>query len=208
MDKIELIGIIIGAIATILGGVWFIIQRAFKSGADSNKLVEIEKRTCNAQCDLHDRDIDTLKQDLKEMKSDIIAIKSLLVMKHKNASNIFSMKNSPRQLNENGLKLLAAIDGSEFLQKNKDFLFSKIDECKPKTALDVENAANIACTANTDNDIFNGMKNFVYNSPSFKIIGEDGKECSYDIALSDVCFVLSIPLRDMYLEGHPEISKE
>lgn len=208
MDKIELIGIIIASIATILGGVWFIIQRAFKSGADSNKLVEIEKRICNAQCDLHDKDIDTLKQDLKEMKSDIVAIKSLLVMKHKNASSVFSMKNSPRKLNENGVKLFAAINGGEFLQKNKDFLFSKIDEYKPKTALDVEMAANIACSANTDNDIFNGMKNFVYNSPSFTITDEDGKDCSYDIALSDVCFVLSLPLRDMYLEEHSEIPKE
>lgn len=205
MDIISIIGIIIPSIAAILAGVWFIVQRAFKSGINSNRLAEIEKRTCNARCDLHSQDIDSLKQDIKEMKGDIIAIKSLLMMKHKNASNIFSIKSSPRRLNENGMKLLAAINGNEFLQKNKDFLFSKVDGYKPKTALDVENAANIACTTNIDNEIFNDMKYFVYNSPSFLIKDENGKECSYDISLSDICFVLSIPLRDMYLEAHVEI---
>lgn len=90
MDTVELIGIIIASIATILTGVWFIIKQAFKTGENSRKLTDIDSRTCNAQCELHDKDIMTLKQDLKEIKTDIVAIKSLLVMKHKNASNIFS----------------------------------------------------------------------------------------------------------------------
>lgn len=208
MNKIEIIGILIASIGTILGGVWFIIAKVFHLGESSNKLTEVDRRTCNAQCDLHDNDISTLKNDLRDIKNDLVAIKSLLVMKHKDASTIFSMKKSPRQLNENGIKLYSAVKGDEFLQTNKSFLYSKMDDFKPKTALDVENAANIICSANTDNDIFNEIKSFVYNSPSFILIGEDGKECTYDIGLSDVCFVLSIPLRDMYLESHPEISQE
>ena len=206
MNKIEIICSIIGSIALILGGVWFIIKRAFNSGEKNQILEEINKRTCNANCVIHDKDIEILKCDLKEMWNDIITIKSLLLIKHKDAANIFSVKNSPRKLNENGLKLYAEIKGDKFLEANKNFLFSKINEFKPKTALDVENAANAACTANVDNEIFNNLKNYVYNSPSFEIIDKDGEKKSYDISMSDVCFVLSIPLRDMYIKEHPEIN--
>lgn len=206
MDKIELIATIIASIATILGGVWFIIDRAFKAGEKDSKITEIDKRTCNAKCELHDDDISLLKQDLKDIKTDIVAIKSLLVIKHKNAADVFSMKNSPRKLNENGERLFSDIEGYKFLVSNKSFFFSKIDELSPKTALDVENAANIVCTSNTDNEIFNGLKNFVYNSPTYTLKDAEGKDRLYDISMSDICFVLSLPLRDMYLSEHTEIS--
>lgn len=82
MGIIEVICLLVGAVATILGGVWFIIQRGFKSGVNRNRLEEIDRRTCNAQCDLHKNDIDSLKEDLKDIKNDIIAIKSLLDHPH------------------------------------------------------------------------------------------------------------------------------
>lgn len=39
----------------------------------------------------------------------------------------------------------------------------------------------------------------------YRIKDENGVERDYDLSLSDVCFVLSLPLRDMYLEAHPEL---
>ena len=33
----------------------------------------------------------------------------------------------------------------------------------------------------------------------------NGKEKSYDLSIPDICFVLSLPLRDMYLKDHPKI---
>ena len=205
MELTELICSLLGAVAAVLGGVWFIVQKAFKAGARDITLSAIDKRTCNAQCDLHDRDISLLKQDLSEIKADILSIKSILVLKHKNVSDLFSIKKSPRRLNANGERLYADIQGGKFLQDNKDFFFSKIDGMNPKTPLDVENAANFVCTANTDNDIFNGMKDFVYNSPTYTLEDKDGSQRLYDISLLDICFVLSLPLRDMYLAEHPEI---
>ena len=55
-----------------------------------------------------------------------------------------------------------------------------------------------------DDDMFNGMKKWVYNSPSRKLM-IDGKEQDYTVTMNDVCFVLSLPLRDMYLEKHPDL---
>ena len=75
----------------------------------------------------------------------------------------------------------------------------------PKTPLEVDNNAYYVCGAYTNEDIFNGLKNFLYNAPAYRIKDENGVECDYDLSLSDVCFVLSLPLRDMYLEAHPEL---
>lgn len=205
MQTWELIGIAVGIVASILGGVWFIFSKVFKMGRFSQRIEEMDKRTCDASCKSHDNDIHFLQDTMGTVKEDLIAIKSLLLIKHQDASSIFSMKNSPRQLNENGKRLFAEIHGNDFLKSNISFLFSKINELQPQTALDVENAAHIACTAYTDNEIFNELKNFVYNSPSFKMVDADGNEKLYDLTLSDVCFVLSLPLRDMYLQAHPEI---
>lgn len=204
----ELIGIAIGIITTILGGVWLILSKVFGLGRFSQRFEELDKRTEHASCKSHGEDIIALKSDIASVKGDVIAIKSLLMMKHKDAASVFSIKNSPRKLNELGSRLYAEIQGQTFLEHNQAFFFSKIDAFQPKTALDVENAAHVVCTAYTDNDIFNELKNFVYNSPSYKVTDAEGRERMYDLALSDVCYILSLPLRDMYLQAHPEIETE
>ena len=130
----------------------------------------------------------------------------MLVMKHKEAASVFSIKHSPRQLNEAGRRLFAEIGGRRFLEEHRAFLFSAIEGYAPKTALDVENAAHGACLACADKDIFNGFKDFIYNSPSYIIKDANGEERRYDLSIPDICFVLSLPLRDMYLKAHPEIA--
>ena len=72
----------------------------------------------------------------------------------------------------------------------------------------MENEALMACTAYRSNEIFNELKTSVYNSPSYKITDAEGHERMYDLALYDVCYILSLPLRDMYLAAHPEIKTE
>ncbi len=205
MTTLELIGTFVGLVATILVGVWFIISKSFGLGRFSHRLEEIDKRTANASCETHRKEIADTKDSIREIKTDMMVIKSLLAMKHKEAASIFSIKNSPRQLNDTGNRLFDEIKGMDFLKTNKDTLFAQIDSYEPKTALDVENAAHEACISCVDKDMFNGFKNYIYNSPSLKIKDEKGEERSYDLSIPDVCFVLSLPLRDMYLQAHPSL---
>lgn len=205
MELIELISVGIGIVATMLGGVWFIVNKSFGVGRFAHRVEEVESRTAHAACTLHKNEIDQLKADMKSYRNDMAVVKSLLVLKHKDAASIFSMKNSPRQLNDTGRRLLADIKGMDFIRDHKDMLFSLIDANGPKTAYDVENAAHAACISCVNDDLFNGFKNFLYNSPSYIIKDADGKERNYDLTLPDVCFVLSLPLRDLYLEAHPQI---
>lgn len=98
------------------------------------------------------------------------------------------------------------ISGEKFLVEHKDFLYRGIDDKLPKTALDVEIAANEVLIENLDSDIFNDLKVWVYNSPSRKL-NLNGEERDYAVTMNDVCFVLSLPLRDMYLDSHPEVKR-
>ena len=182
---------VIGAVATILGGVWFIIRQAFNSGMDANRLKAVEEKNQKLPCDRHNQDL--------------ILIKSILIGKDSKYSSIFAIKQSPRQLSEMGKRLYDDIKGEQFLAENKDFFFKKISESNPQTALDVEMICNYVCMSSLSESIFNSIKDYVYNAPSLKIKDSDNKEVTYDLSLRDVCFVLSIPLRDMYLNDHKEI---
>lgn len=170
----------------------------FKVLEDKTKHADCQNK--NSKIEELSSDIKQIKQDFDSIKEDLTAIKVVMVQKFPNSANVFSVKKSPRRLNELGEKIFSQINGKDFLNEHKDFFFSKIDELNPKTELDVENAANFACSGFTDNDIFNELKDFVYNAPSLTIQDENKENKSYDITLGDVCYILSLPLRDMYLK--------
>lgn len=201
----ELISATVAIIVAVLSGVWFICGKIFRLGRITQRFEDVDTRTRNANCDSHSKNIKEIKNLISSHDNDIKTIKEFLLITNKKASVLFSVKNSPRQLNEIGNKVFAEMKGEDFLNQNKEYLFAQIDGYNPKTALDVENAAHAVCITSVDNEIFNGLKNFVYNSSSYKITDREGNERLYDLAMSDICFILSLPLRDMYLEIHPEI---
>lgn len=110
--------------------------------------------------------------------------------------NTFYMKASPRKLNPLGERVFAEIKGEEFLQSHKEELFRFITDEKPLVALDVEQNARLACASFIPTPDFNDFKDYVYNEPSF--ILDDGS--SHDITVRDICNILGLRLRDMYLE--------
>ena len=64
---------------------------------------------------------------------------------------------------------------------------------------DIKTNECILCANET---FFKQIKDFVYSYHTIKM--EDGKE--KEVTLEDACFILSIPLRDMYLAEHPDIT--
>jgi hypothetical protein len=196
MGTIEILCSLIGAIAVILGGVWFILKQVFKFGENAQRLKSIEKNFEHLENSIN-------RLPCLSHGDDLVKIKSILVQKYPSSANVFSMKASPRTLNELGMKLFNDIDGNGFLKENKDNLFKFIVESNPLMELDVEQAANAACMSLIPTPAFNKLKDFVYNAPSIEMA--DGEK--YDIALTDICFVLSIPLRDMYLKEQGLTSK-
>ena len=80
-----------------------------------------------------------------------------------------------------------------------------MEEKNPKTAFDVESTAHEVLILATNEEMFNKIKNKVYNYPYMDILKRDGEMVKYEVSLADVCFVLSLSLRDMYLKAHPEV---
>lgn len=173
----------------------------YKIGRTVGKFEETLKNVCTSMstlpCEQHRIQLDAIHDD-------VVAIKTFLTTKYKNTEAIWGMKHSPTILNENGVKLLSEISGDSFLDKNKVLFIQKLSEKNPKTPLDVETYANDVILENTDSDVFNDIKNWIYISPALTI-KEGTSTREYTITLSDVCYVLSIPLRDLYLELHPEL---
>lgn len=152
--------------------------------------------------DAIEKDAGKLAGICDELKERLIRVEDMLMLKHKGASDFFAAKRSPKTLNERGLKVFQDMDGASFLSRNKQRLFALIDETAPKTAYDVEVSASNACIALINDDIFNPIKVFVYKYPA---ISADGKEV--EVTLEDALYILSIPLRDMYLKEHPDIEQ-
>ncbi|OAV67088.1 hypothetical protein Barb6XT_01639 [Bacteroidales bacterium Barb6XT] len=228
MNKIEIICTVISAIAVVWGGMWFILKLAFRFGRIAHRMDAIERKLEDSinrfenKIGHLEKNFDRLEKNFNRLENkigflenkighlentisrlpcashskDLVKIKSILIQKCPTAATILSLKASPRQLNELGLKLFNDIDGNGFLQENKDDLFKFITESKPLTKLDIEQTANDACLSLTTTPAFNKLKDYVYETSPLKTA--DGEK--YDIALSDICFVLSLPLRDMYLQ--------
>ena len=62
-------------------------------------------------------------------------------LKHKEDVDLVGLKNSPTKLTDFGNKILEELDGINFINDNKEYLIARLDEEKPRTALDVENSA-------------------------------------------------------------------
>lgn len=149
----------------------------------------------------------THEQINQKILDKLTTITTYLITKDSKASVIFSRKASPRKLNASGEQLFKDCGGQKFLDRNSDELLAAIAEKDPSTALDVENLALEVLISRLDSGIFNELKQWVYNSPSLQIeVQGQGQE--YAVSMNDICFVLSLPLRDMYLEIHPDLAKE
>lgn len=189
-------GIVI--VLTISLVVWKISRWYFKFEERIRKCESFDNLIEDVKTDIH-----SIHKDIDGVKMDIKSIKDYLVNKDQSATSILAMKNSPMVLNDNGSMIYNIVNGDRFITENQDVLLSRIADKKPRTLLDVEIAAKEVCLDLLSNPIFDGIKNIVYNHPAVKIKKEDGTESDYVFTIADVCFVLSLPLRDIYLKVHP-----
>lgn len=198
VENYPIFAIIIATIIIVIFIVWRIAAFYYTRIVKAEEKIEgILKNVNNLPCSMHEQ---TSSQILDKLNT----ITTYLMTKDSKASYIFSQKASPRKLNPDGEALLKDCDGDVFLEQNKDELLGAIAAKSPATALDVENIAFAVLITRLDSDIFNELKQWVYNSPSRKVQIQ-GHEEEYTVTMNDICFVLSLPLRDMYLKTHPDI---
>ena len=145
---------------------------------------------------------------IADIENEVKNIGLYLISKDESAKNFLGMKNSPLILNDRGKLVYETIQGDEFFEKNKEFLMDSLTAKNPRMPLDVEISARAVLMELINNPMFDCIKNIVYSHPAIKVKNSNGEESDYVMTLADVCFVLSIPLRDMYLEAHKEIEQQ
>ena len=164
----------------------------------------------------HETSIQVMKEDIvtikitlgthgnaiQQMKEDIVAVKTFLMTKNPKSSQTFSQKNSPTELNTAGLLLFENLEGKPFLDDNEELFFKAIADKNPKTHLDIETYAFEVLIENANNDIFNNMKDIIYNMLSMEIKKGDEIE-KYNVTMNDACYILSIELRNRYIAKFP-----
>ena len=196
---IEIIGVTITGLAAIASFVWFGTFKAFGLGKTMQKIN-------NMPCKAHEDRINAHQAKIDLMNEELVRISSVLMIKYRDARDVLSAKHSPRRLTDAGQRIFADANGQAYLDANKDYLFAEIDRRKPLAKLDVEDASYAVLIDATRLEAFNPIKTFIYNAPNYQLTKSDGTPMSYDVSLIDMCFVMSIPLRDMYLAEHPEIT--
>lgn len=174
----------------------------------TNKYNKAKRRMENVEDKIKELPCKAREEQYHKIMDKLETISLALVAIKPSTLNALTVKKSPRQLNDYGKLLLEDCNGNQFLEDNKDFLLAEIEKRQPKTALDVETLANEVLMLNLNLDIFNKLKNWVYNSPAIKLKNQEGEEVDHIVSMGDICIVLSLPLRDMYLETHPDLEKE
>lgn len=195
MTTIEIICTVIGAVASTLGGVYFILNFVFQKGKDREHLTNFENTTKEGFAQINKR-LDKVCDTVLEHTTALVEIYAILGRKYPKRRESFLQKNSPHRLTELGRKICNEVQGEKFLNDNKATLFEYIDERKPLTRLDVEELAVQALFRLTSKPVFNYIKDYVYEAPSYKDVDGEMSE----LTVGDICFILSIPLRDMYLK--------
>ncbi len=209
----DILGSYVVAGAIILCGLGVLIWKiASRSQSIDDKLKTIDTLPCthhDARLNSHDRFFNETRTTLSEVKGQLdLLVKLSTATRTKpliTATAEYSEKLSPRKLNKNGLALYEDIQGEKFLTDNLTYFLSEIDKLHPKTALDVENFALSILRASSSEDIFIPLKSWVYNAPTRQIVDRAGELSPTEVSMDDIFFVLSLPLRDKYLEHNPSI---
>ncbi|MFI3263522.1 MAG: hypothetical protein R3Y26_11555 [Rikenellaceae bacterium] len=210
MELIEVIGIVIGAVATILAGVWFIIIKAIKIGEVKSQVNQIE---IVAKANTEDiataktaiSRIDRLEKGYDVHSDEITSIKRWVIKKDRAMVNELIQKQSPMKITELGRKLLVISGADKILPQISDLLIEEMEKKTIKTAYDVEVEAYFVVLNNESNDAFIALKNFIYNESEYVSIENDGAVKEVKLDFDNILRLISVDLRDIYLEKHPEL---
>lgn len=155
---------------------------------------KVDKLPCEShlkRIERHDVQIAKDEEDIKNTNDRIDGI--LLGMSMGAAAS--SKKKSPYTLTEFGEYILSESQGKECVDRNKDYLFGRIEAGLHSTPFDVERGALRAVWDLFLTDKADDVKNYIYNAPD--TITLNGKE--YKLNQNDVQVAMALYLRDLYL---------
>jgi hypothetical protein len=175
------------------------------------KVADMDKKVASLPCENHKEQIGKSERTLNTIATQTASINSMvsemsvwIMKKDKLMIPTLTAKKSPRRLTLPGETLLEVSGGKQCIDENKSFFVSELDGTSPMTPFDVEERSLDVILRNTGMAMFNPIKNYIYYSPEVvELVGE-----KVELSLFSIAFVMSMYLRDLYLESHPEIIQE
>lgn len=133
------------------------------------------------------------KQDKKidEFSTDIATLKEFKANTEKIIDKEIYKTKSPLDLTDFGKKLLADSGFNTIFEQEKDNLVTMLEKKDPKTQYDVQEMARLLMSGFIDYAPFTPLKTYAFTN---------GKD------FAQILRAGAIPLRDYYLEKHPEIT--
>ena len=207
MNKSEIIIIILSGLTLVTGWLAYVVRSLYKKGMSDERMsgvvakvhgYDVRKRECDAKFSEHAKLIDVSYERMAATSGMVdrmsVMIDRIYDMFFKNEN--LSKRKSPRQLTTAGMELLNISGGKECIDKYTDLFIHAIMERTPRVPYDVERLSMEVILARTSNEVFDDIKNFIYNSPG--TIELDGE--TVEVNIFSIGFVMSIYLRDIYFE--------
>ncbi|KAA6348661.1 hypothetical protein EZS27_003894 [termite gut metagenome] len=197
-----------------IGIICFVCWKAFEYHTGIQKTKE---KVDNLPCEANKNVLDEVKKELKYLEktvqstNDIVTdIAKWIMRTDNNMINTLVKKQSPLKILPIGYLLLDKSNAKNAVDKYIDFLIGELEKENPQAPYDVEDKALTVLVKNTSHELFSEIKSFLYNSPeTIKLIDPDTKdEKEIKLSMQIITKLMSIYLRDKYLELHPEIGNE
>lgn len=169
---------------------------------------KINTKVDQLPCLNHKDDIDRIKANgskIDDISNSIRKIEEWIIRRDVEAMSDLIRKCSPYQLTELGSILLEMSTGRACIDAHTERLIDKLENTNPKTAYDVEQNSLSVLSDLTSDEMFNSIKNFLYNSPQIMTITTPEGDLTAGLSMQRILMMMSIYLRDKYFQKHTEL---
>ena len=136
-----------------------------------------------------------IEEMLQRIDKSLSMLNQVLMEKNVISQSVYSNENSPRVVNELGEQLLTESGASVVLEHMASELIDDLEDDSLDSDLELEQASLNLLFDRRDERQFKPIQDFVFQHPTFS-----GNPLTY----TDVLYVMSLKLRDMFKKTHPE----
>lgn len=135
----------------------------------------------------------TIEETLNRIDKGFTTLNQILLEKNVISRSCYSEENSPRVLNEMGVRLYSESGARDLFEKIKDELISELEKKHFDSLLELERSSLDVLIEKMNDIRFKEIQNFAFQHPTFN---------SNPLTYTDILFIMSLRLRDLYREKH------
>ena len=136
-----------------------------------------------------------LKETLGKIDRGLTTLNQILLEKTVITQSCYSNENSPRVINELGKQLFVESRASKLFQEINQELIAELESKKFDSLLELERSSLSVLIEKMNDPRFKDIQNFAFEHPTYQ---------KQALTYMDILFVMSLKLRDVYIEKHPD----